>query len=400
MDLPPTLSTAGVLPEQQRIIGRFHGAAAGPTIIVTAAVHGNEPAGLHAARRILEGLSGRENSVCGDLIAIAGNLAALSRKVRFLRDDLNRQWTPGRIESLRAIRRNGGDVRADDRQRIEMLEAMSEFLVNRRGPVYFIDLHTSSATGPPFLTVGDTLRNRHFAMNLPVPLMLGLEEQVDGSLLEYLNNRGFITLGVEGGQHDAIESIDHHEAVLWLALVASGLIRREDVPGYDAMVARLEPFARQFPAVLEVRTRHAITPDDGFVMEPGFTNFDPVRKGQLMAHDRNGPIHATETGRVILPLYQGKGDDGFFLAREFSPFWLRVSSWLRRLRIGSLLRHLPGVQQRPGDDDVLVVNTRIARIYPLEIFHLLGYRKRRRVGAALAVGRRAYDLEAPASIEL
>ena len=70
------------------------------------------------------------------------------------------------------------------------------------------------------------------------------------------------------------------------------------------------------------------------------------------------------------------------------------------LHAGSLLRHLPGVHQRPGDDDVLVVNTRIARIYPLEIFHLLGYRKRRRIGAALAVGRRAHDLEAPGSIDL
>mgnify|MGYP000107882312 CR=1 FL=1 len=73
-----------------------------------------------------------------------------------------------------------------------------------RGPIHFVDLHTSSAPGPPFLTVGDTLRNRRFSRGFPLPLLLGLEEQVDGSLLEYLNNHGFVTLGVEAGEHEAV----------------------------------------------------------------------------------------------------------------------------------------------------------------------------------------------------
>ena len=65
-----------------------------------------------------------------------------------------------------------------------------------------IDLHSTSADGLPFATVGDTMRNRRFAQNLPVTILLGIEEQLDGTMLEYLNNLGAVTLGFEGGQHD------------------------------------------------------------------------------------------------------------------------------------------------------------------------------------------------------
>ena len=46
----------------------------------------------------------------------------------------------------------------------------------------------------------------------------------------------------------------------------------------------------------------------------------------------------------------------------------------------------------------LVVDTRVARFYPLEFFHLFGYRKLRRNGDALVVARRNHDLKPPKQI--
>jgi succinylglutamate desuccinylase len=231
-------------------------------------------------------------------------------------------------------------------------------------------------------------------------LILGLEEQVDGPLLEFLNNCGLITLGVEAGRSDDPASIDHHESVLWLALLHAGILAPQAVPDPQLHRARLARASRGTPAVVEVRARHAIAPGDGFRMQPGLRNFDPVERGRLLAHDRLGPIHAHARGLVLLPLYQGKGDDGFFMSREVDPAWLLLSALLRRLRLSALLPLLPGVRRDRHDREVLVVDTRIARVFPLEIFHLFGYRKLRAAGRELRVSRRRHDLAAPPELRL
>ena len=73
---------------------------------------------------------------------------------------------------------------------------------------------------------------------------------------------------------------------------------------------------------------------------------------------------------------------------------------LRRLRLSGIVTALPGVRRHPDDDQILIVNTRVARWYPLEVFHLFGFRKLRRDGDDLIVSRRRYDLAPPPRISL
>ena len=384
----------GTPPPCRRVLGRHSGQVAGPSLIAVTGIHGNEKSGVEGALRVLDRLERLQPQLTGEVVFLAGNLSALQQQSRFIDLDLNRQWTVEKVAALRAA--DGGAAGpVEETEQRELLETLDELAHGARGQAYFLDLHTSSADGPPFVTIGDTLRNRSFARKFPLPLILGLEEQVDGALLELLNNHGFVTMGVEAGHHEAPESVDRHEAVLWLALVYAGIIRAEDTPGVDRLRALLSGTARGVPSVVEVRYRHAIEDSDAFRMEPGYFNFRPVKRGELLAHDRRGPIRAREPGLILLPLYQGQGDDGFFLSREVRPFWLRVSAVLRRLRLGSLMRFLPGVRRDAANDEVLIVDTRVARIYPLEIFHLLGFRKIRRCGTSLAVSRRRYDLAPP-----
>jgi succinylglutamate desuccinylase len=51
-------------------------------------------------------------------------------------------------------------------------------------------------------------------------------------------------------------------------------------------------------------------------MHPGFTNFQKVKKGELLAHDNKGEIICPHVGLILMPLYQKQGEDGFFLIRE------------------------------------------------------------------------------------
>lgn len=382
--------------QRGRVIGRLSGAP-GPTMIIVAGIHGNEPAGSAACHRVLRGLKEAGLPLRGELVALAGNLTAIEANARFIDRDLNRQWTPERVAALRRARPAPGCA-VEDREQWELLDTLERILQGAAGPVYLLDLHTSSAEGPPFVTVGDTLRNRRFALKLPLPIILGLEEQVDGSLLEFLNTRGTITVGVEGGQHDAPRSVDHHEAVLWLALVAARMLPEDEVHGLERHWHLLEQAGPGVPHVVEVRRRHAIRDSDKFQMLRGFTNFQPISRGQELACDRQGMICSPEDGMILLPLYQGLGDDGFFVAREVRRFWLRLSALLRLLRLDRLMAWLPGVRRHPDRADVLVVDTRIARWYPLEIFHLFGFRKLRHEGDELLVSRRPYDLFPPPQI--
>lgn len=377
----------------QRLLGRYAGTASGPLLIVMAGIHGNEPAGVEAAGRVLARLQVEQPPARGEVVAVAGNLVALGRNERFIDKDLNRVWTPERLAALG--REATDDDRVEDRQQRELVTILERLLADARGPVIFLDLHTTSADGPPFLTIGDTLRNRAFAMRFPLPVILGLEEQVDGALLEHLNNFGAVTMGVEAGQHRSAASVQRLEAVLWLALAHTGMIGNEAVPGLEARRRELADVSRSVPRVIEVRYRHSIAPGDGFRMEPGLRNFCEVRRGQVLARDNNGPIGSPEDGLILLPLYQGRGDDGFFVGREVRMFWLRLSALLRRMRVTRLIPLLPGVRRETRRPELLVVDTRIARWYSMEFFHLFGFRKLRRRGTELRVSRRVYDLAPP-----
>ena len=78
------------------------------------------------------------------------------------------------------------------------------------------------------------------------------------------------------------------------------------------------------------------------------------------------------------------------------PFWLSLSALLRKLGVNRYICLLPGVRRDPLNENFLIINTRIARILPLQILHLLGFRRRRWINKHLVVSRRAYDLAGPA----
>lgn len=373
--------------EGEHIIGKFVSDTTGATLIVVGSVHGNEPSGTVALRKISEQLESIGDKLRGRVYLLAGNTRALSHNVRFVGADLNRHWTSENLSK--------SDLEvAEDFEQHELLKLFGEILTTAKDEVHALDLHSTSAKGLPFATVGDTIRNRRFAQKFPVTILLGIEEQLDGTMLEYLNNQGAITFGFEGGQHDAPETAENHEALVWLALVNAGILAKTDVPDlakHQKNLAKATGKAR----ILEVRHREAVAPEDEFEMKPGFKNFDEIRRGQTLAKNKNGEIKATESGVILMPLYQKLGEDGFFIGREVSPFWLWLSGILRRLGFAEIVRVLPGVWRHPTDAESLVVNTRIARFFPLQVFHLLGFRKRRWRDNQLVVSRRKHDWKNP-----
>lgn len=378
---------AEVEPGSSTALGPRHlggaGDGAGPLLIVVGALHGNEPGGVEAARRVLADLAQRGLVPHGRLEAFVGNRRALQRGVRFVDRDLNRLWAEDG-ETGHAVEHG---------EREELREALERVIAAAGNPrrVVLLDLHSTSAVGAPFCILADTLQNRALAARLGIPVILGLEERVEGTLLEWFSERGHVALCLEGGQHDAPATVAHHESAIWLAMANVGLLRAGEMADLDRHRERLKRAGGGLPGFVEIRHRHGLLRGEAFRMEPGFTNFEPVEAGRLLAtSDRAGgtEVRAPFTGLLLMPRYQGQGDDGFFLAAEVRRTWLRLSALLRRLGADAVLRLLPGVRRSERSAAELVVDRRIARWLTVEVFHLLGYRRCRAQGAHLVFRRR------------
>ena len=96
------MSRAAVSAELVREIGSWDKGTQGPTLLVTAGVHGNEPAGLEAIGRVLQTLHRCDAPLRGRVVALRGNLGALAVGIRYLSRDLNRGWSASAIAAIRA----------------------------------------------------------------------------------------------------------------------------------------------------------------------------------------------------------------------------------------------------------------------------------------------------------
>ncbi|NER16821.1 succinylglutamate desuccinylase/aspartoacylase family protein [Spongiivirga citrea] len=357
-----------------RIIGHIKGSQPGTTLIFMAGMHGNEPAGVFAIKQVLDEIEANKIPICGNIYAISGNLWALDYGKRYHENDLNRLWTKERIQALLdgSLTVSSEDIA----QQIAIYNEITKILKIENGPFYFMDLHTTSSETIPFAVVNDSLLNRKFTMQYPVPLILGIEEYLEGPLLSYINELGYVAFGYESGQHNDISSIHNHIAFIYLTLVFSESVSKDDIDFYHyyELLAKTSVDSKD---VYEIYYRYKIKPSETFKMEPGFVNFQHVKKGEQLATRNGAPIFAHKNGRIFMPLYQSQGDEGYFSIQRIPRFILHLSAILRNIHFDKILPLLPGIKWASDKRDTLIVNRKIARFFAKQFFHLLGYRSKK-----------------------
>ena len=353
--------------EVERIIGHLEGDSEGPCIVFFGGIHGNEPAGVFALKQVFDELTEKKTTIRGNVYAIAGNLWALGQSERFHQTDLNRLWTR---EKLTAMESEGFiPANEDEKEQMALHQLVQDIMSTKSGPFYFFDLHTTSGKTTPFLTVNDSLLNRKFSQQYPAPVILGIEEYLDGPLLSYLNELGYVSFGFESGQHDELVAIQNHVAFTYLSLVFAGTIDESSI-AFDQYFQSLGSRTSDF---YEIYYRCGILKGQHFKMEPGFVNFQRIKKGQLLAHLAGEPIVAPKDTEMFMPLYQSKGEDGFFFIRKIPGFFMKSSALLRKWRFDKLLTILPGIRRSAAHSDTLTVNLKVARLLAKPVLHLLGF---------------------------
>lgn len=353
-----------------RILGKIEGLHPGPTIVFFAGIHGNEPSGIFALKEVLAGIN--KTQVKGTIYAVSGNLLALKNQQRYINQDLNRLWTKKQIEGIK----NKSELNDDEQELIELLSLLNKVLKSNQPPFYFFDLHTTSSQTLPFITINDALINRKFSTQFPVPIILGIEEYLNGPLLSYINDLGYVSLGFESGQHDSKEAITNSIAFAYLVLVFSGALKKEAVINFSSFYEQLKLQANNTIDVFEIVYLQRIQNNELFKMHDGFKSFDKIKKGASLAISDATEIKSPFNGRIFMPLYQKKGSEGFFIIKPIKPFLLKLSAILRNIKFDGALVILPGISWVNKKEGILQVNLKVAKYFAKALFHLLGYRSK------------------------
>jgi succinylglutamate desuccinylase len=305
-----------ILFNKSRLIGKIEGDHTSPTVVFSGGIHGNEPAGVLALVKVFNRLKEKNIAVNGSILAIIGNRKALHINQRYIVNDLNRLWTPENIHKLH----NGGfsknNITPEIKEMIEIDELLMNFIKGKSAEKrYFIDLHTTSSNTIPFAAIDKIKNSIAFAMQLPLPFIINLDEFLKGTLLHYLDHINFGAMIFEAGTHEDPKSVYVHEALVWIALYTTGVIEKKDIPNYDSLITLLSGINQNPHQVFRIIHREPNN-NGTFKMMPGFVNFQPIKRGQPLASYNGNGINSQKDGHIFMPLYQSQGLDGYFIVEK------------------------------------------------------------------------------------
>jgi predicted deacylase len=253
----------------------------GPTVVVMAGVHGDEPVGVRALERLLPGLE----LTCGTLIAVVANPAALEAGVRFIDTNLNRSLIPNV-----PVDTNEGRLAQILMGVLDKADAL-------------LDIHAGMGGEPPFVICEES--SFAIAKRMPVSIVsTGWVEAEPGSTDEYMYRQGKPALCIECGDKRSSEE---------MTPLAVEAIRQ--FLGFYGMLEQAEPL------VCEQRTVKVEYPvfkkSDQFAFARGFTGFEALRPGELIAIDGNESYFAPDYAScIIFPWSEAPvGAEAFLIAR-------------------------------------------------------------------------------------
>ena len=270
----------------------FTGDAPGPHLLCLGGVHGNEPCGVVALRRITDRLSGGGNRLkAGRLTVIpCCNEMACAKDVIYIDQNLNRC-----VRKYDAPRNNEQKAAHELTSFIDQCDIM-------------IDLHSTTAPTVPFGFLDtDSPAGRDLARAVGLgKILIGwpalYPDDKDPTTQTYAEAAGKLALTIECGQHADAAAPDRAEYYVLNALSFLG------------MTAGPAPLPSVSPAYL--RMTGVFYQKDQLSFVKSWQNFMPVKSGDpIAANDKGGLIAAPYDGEIIMPRAVAKdGEELFYMA--------------------------------------------------------------------------------------
>ena len=204
----------------------FETGRAGPHVLITALMHGNEIAGAIVLDELLRSgfrpLQGRLSIGFLNLAAFARFDAAQPTASRFVDEDMNRLWDPAILDSAR------DSIELDRARELRALFDEVDILV---------DLHSMLWPSEPLILSGPTTKGRRFALTLGTPAMVVSDHGhssgprlIDYSLFANPNDRRVACL-IEAGPHWEQSTVDTARITVRALLRETGMMPSDPLPG-------------------------------------------------------------------------------------------------------------------------------------------------------------------------
>ena len=266
----------------------IEGQAPGPTVVITAIIHGNEYAGAVALDRLAKRL---DRVSMGRLFLCFAHHEAYGQydperplAGRYLQRDMNRVWDDDLMTN--------GDASWEAGRAREMLPIIEQC-------DFLLDLHTMVRPGPPLAIIGAAARHLDLAMAVGMPDWIIIDPGHDSGhrLTDYKHFRDDAAYAssmlVECGGHQEINSIKAAEHACWQFLSALHLVDEPE---------GLYDIHRESERRL-VRTTHTLKPSDGtpFSFSRPFDGLELLPyAGTLVAMDGEREIRTPYADCVLL----------------------------------------------------------------------------------------------------
>ncbi|NYT84316.1 succinylglutamate desuccinylase/aspartoacylase domain-containing protein [Pollutimonas harenae] len=262
-------------------VWHFDSGKPGPSVLITALVHGNELCGAWALKELLAHGVDVQN---GKLTLMFCNLAAFDTfdiskhdASRFVDIDFNRVWTEARL----------GNTSLVETQRAAALRPWVE------QADYLLDIHSMHEPAPPVLVVGTLPRN------IELGVEAGIAEYVivDPGHPDGVRMRDFAQFGepsgdarallIECGYHGDLSSIDIARFAVQRILALSGIMDTDRLPA-QWLEQQRQPVAQ--PTVLTV-TEPVVAASMDFTFTEPWQGMEMIKQqGTVIGHNNGQPV--------------------------------------------------------------------------------------------------------------
>ena len=308
-DSPTLLKNQEKLKYEDRIIGNYHSGETGKTIILMCGIHGNELSGKKALKKMFNYLENNKIDVRGNIIGIQGNLKAIEKKERYIDIDLNRIWKKNIINEIK----KGKIKDQHEYKELKKIHEIIDIIIKKKKKknIIIIDLHNTSSASGLFSVINNT-NDLKIASAIKIPIITKLFSKVKGSFSQYYNSKNISTIVFEGGAIGDPASIYNHEMGIFRILEKMKIIKKEDVPDFIGKKLTTNNDNNTY----KVKYIHQISENDNFLMKPNVTNFQVIKKGEILGYDNNGDVLSPFDGKILMPLYQEQGNEGFYIIQN------------------------------------------------------------------------------------
>jgi succinylglutamate desuccinylase len=261
----------------------IEGSKPGPTSVILAGVHGNEPAGILAFEKIIPLLVVDAGKVIFDI----GNPEAVKKGIRFMDINLNRMLLPD--ERLTAEQKETLEY-GRSREIMQLLESADALL----------DIHTSRNEKSKVFAICED-NSLEIAAQLPVNLVCkGFDEYHPGSTDGFMKDK--IGICIECGQHLDLNAGQVAYRAIHAFLVAMGHLEKGNVYVYKQKILNIFHLHRnKMP----------------FVRSKKFVDFEAVPANMIIGSDGDEEIRAPEDCTILFALDAAEsGSECFLLAKE------------------------------------------------------------------------------------